>query len=228
MVSVPARDGEVNRHGFLTIRCYRSHPGPYNPVRERGDSNSSRNADLEPVYSLRPRAHARRATIFRMVYLLTFGCYGHWLPGDERGSVDRTRGEHRGGPIVPSFALVGHSIHAMSTSCFTLTLHDAHLVLQAIQEVCTFRGYGLLAAHVRATHVHAVADLPGEPGDALRDFKAYASRALNRAHGTGTRWSRGGSTRRLPTPDAIRAAVRYVAENQGDEMALFVADNPPA
>ena len=186
-------------------------------MRERGDANSSCRIPL-------PEAHARRATIIRMVYLLTFGCYGHWLPGDERGSVDRTRGEHRGGPIAPSPALVDHSRHAMSTSCFTLSLPDARVVLQAIREVCTFRGWGVLAVHVRATHVHAVADLPGEPGDALRDFKAYASRAMNRAHGARKHWSRGGSTRRLLTPEAINAAIRYVAEHQGNEMALFVAD----
>jgi len=167
----------------------------------------------------------RRVTIFRMVYLLTFGCYGQWLPGDERGSVDRTRGEHRGGPIAPSASLVEQSLLAMSGSCCALSLPDVRLVLKAVREVCSFRGWGLLAAHVRSTHVHLVVDLPGESSDALRDFKAYASRALNREHASRKHWSRGGGSQRLVTPEAIRTAVKYVAENQGDEMALFVGDN---
>ena len=134
-----------------------------------------------------------------MVYLLTFSCYGHRLPGDERGSVDRTRGEQRGGLIAPSKALLEHASRR-------------------------FRGWELLAAHVRTTHVHAVTDLPCEPGNALRDFKTYSSRALNRTQGACTRWSRGGSTRRLLTPEAIRAAIKYVADRQGSQMALFVAE----
>ena len=158
-----------------------------------------------------------------MVYLLTFGCYGHWLPGDERGSVDRTRGDHRGGAIVPSPALDSHSRHLMKEPGYLLSLQNAGVVLAAIREVCRFRNWGLLAAHVRTTHVHAVVDLDREPGDALRDFKSYASRALNRFEGAKTRWSRGGSTRSLPSPEAVRAAVRYVASGQGEAMALFVA-----
>ena len=57
----------------------------------------------------------------------------------------------------------------------------------------------------------------------LRDFKSYSNRALSRVEGPRTRWSRGGSTRRLPTPEAVRAAVRYAAAGEGEEMALFVA-----
>jgi hypothetical protein len=70
-----------------------------------------------------------------MVYLLTFGCYGQWLPGDERGSVDRSRGKHRGGAIVPSSYLVEDSRGMMPASGFVLSLGDAELVLAAIHEV---------------------------------------------------------------------------------------------
>ena len=42
------------------------------------------------------------------------------------------------------------------------TRRDA--VLKVIQEVCGHRGWGLLAAHVRSNHVHAVveAEIPPE------------------------------------------------------------------
>ena len=36
------------------------------------------------------------------------------------------------------------------------------------------------------------------------------------------RWAREGSTRTLPTQEAIHAAVRYVAEGQGAAMAVYV------
>ena len=159
-----------------------------------------------------------------MVYLLTFGCYGQWLPGDERGSVDRSRGQSRGGPIVPSSYLVEESRRVMPSSGVVLSLAEAETVLEAIQEVCDFRGWGLIAAHVRSTHVHVVVDLPVEPSSALRDFKAYASRGLNLGRPARRYWSRGGSKRRLLTAEAIRSAVRYAAEEQGGEMALFVGD----
>jgi REP element-mobilizing transposase RayT len=159
-----------------------------------------------------------------MVYLLTFGCYGQWLPGDERGSVDRSRGQSRGGPIVPSSYLVEESRLIMPYSDVVLSSAEAETVLAAIHEVCGFRGWGLLACHVRSTHVHVVVDLPGEPKGALRDFKAYASRGLNREHEARRHWSRGGNAARLLTQAAIRDAVRYVVEEQGEEMALFVGD----
>ena len=48
-------------------------------------------------------------------------------------------------------------------------------VLEAIQVVCSFRKWTLLAAHVRTTHVHVIvaADVP--PEKVMKDFKSYAS-----------------------------------------------------
>ena len=53
-------------------------------------------------------------------------------------------------------------------------------VLKAIQEVCGHRGWTLLAAHVRSNHVHTVVEAEAEPERVMNDFKAYASRRLNR------------------------------------------------
>ena len=60
------------------------------------------------------------------------------------------------------------------------------------------------------------------PNRVIADFKAYASRTLNRIEGNQKRWAREGSTRTLPTQEAIHAAVRYVAERQGAAMAVYV------
>ena len=138
--------------------------------------------------------------------------------------MDRGRGQSRGGPIVPSSYLVEESRRIMPYSGVVLSSAEAETVLAAIHEVCSFRGWGLLACHVRSTHVHVVVDLPGVPSDAFRDLKACASRELKRQQEARRYWSRGGNASRLFTPEAIRDAVLYVAEEQGEEMALFVGD----
>ncbi len=95
------------------------------------------------------------------------------------------------------------------------------IVLGAIQEVCSFRGWTLFAAHVRSTHVHVVLGGSVEVSYAIRDFKAYSSRALN-GGGQRRRWARGGNVLLLRDAGAVRAAVRYVVEGQGAAMAVYV------
>ena len=99
---------------------------------------------------------------------------------------------------------------------------EAIAVLRAMLETCVFRNWTLLAAHVRSTHAHLVVGGIVEASGAIRDFKAYASRALNRA-GTRRHWARGGNARLLRDSDAVRAAVRYVVDGQGVPMAVYVA-----
>jgi len=60
------------------------------------------------------------------------------------------------------------------------------------------------------------------PGHAIADFKAYASRALNKAEPPEKRWARGGNVRALSTK-AVDAAVRYVVDGQGEAMEVYVA-----
>ena len=98
----------------------------------------------------------------------------------------------------------------------------AGLALSALREVCLFRGWELLAAHVRTTHVHAVVDRIDQPNRAIADLKAYISRALNQLEGPRRRWSREGSTRSLRSDSAVQSAVRYVADKQGEPMAVYV------
>jgi len=96
-----------------------------------------------------------------------------------------------------------------------------------LREVCKYRGWGLLAAHVRTNHVHAVVEAEVAPEKVLTDFKAYASRGLNRLGTAGSdrrRWARHGSTRWLWKDEDVREAVRYVVEEQGEPMAVFVAE----
>jgi REP element-mobilizing transposase RayT len=106
--------------------------------------------------------------------------------------------------------------------------HEARpVVLAAIQRHCACRGWNLLAAHVRSNHVHVIVEAEARPEKIMNEFKAYASRALNqwKAGGSGRkRWARHGSTRWLWKDEDVRHALKYVIEEQGEAMALFVSD----
>ena len=163
-----------------------------------------------------------------MTYLLTFSCYGTCLPGDDRGWVDRARGNHRGGYQDSSSGLVGYSLGVMKQQPYHLDLPRARTVLEAIHEVCRFRSWEILAAHIRTTHVHAVVG-GCDPERAILDFKSYSSRALSRQGFEAperNRWARSGSTRYLATSEAIAAAITYVVDQQGEPMAVYETASP--
>ncbi len=98
------------------------------------------------------------------------------------------------------------------------------IVLQTIQQVCTYRGWSLLAVHVRTTHVHVVVHANQAPEKIMNDCKAYASRNLTAAgfeQPERKRWTRHGSTRYLWQPEHVEAAIRYVVDEQGEPMVVY-------
>ena len=102
-------------------------------------------------------------------------------------------------------------------------------VLQSLFDVCSCRGYFLLAAHVRTNHVHVVTAAHCKPEQVMNAMKAYSSRALNKHVLDGTsrrRWARHGSTRHLWTADDVRAAIEYVVRKQGEPMEVFETSAP--
>lgn len=117
----------------------------------------------------------------------------------------------------------------MSQSPYQLDSQSRAIVLQTFQEVCTHRGWHLLAAHVRSSHVHVIVEGDVRPEKVMNDFKVYASRALNqhaRDEPGRKRWARHGSTRWLWNDQDVRDAIRYVLEEQGEPMATFLGDVP--
>ena len=98
-------------------------------------------------------------------------------------------------------------------------------VLAAMKGHCAYRGWLLLAAHVRTNHAHVVLEAEVRPERIMNELKAYASRELNRVEGiVRRRWARHGSTRWLWHDADVMNAVRYVVDEQGLPMALFVAE----
>ena len=65
------------------------------------------------------------------------------------------------------------------------------------------------------------------PERIMNEFKSYASRELNQLTSERPdrkRWARHGSTRWLWKDEDVRQALAYVVDEQGEPMALFVAD----
>jgi REP element-mobilizing transposase RayT len=153
-----------------------------------------------------------------MTYLITFSCYGHHLHGDEEGSVDRRRNTFGNERVLPNRAYSNASKNAMDQPLYVLDLARRSVVLAALHEVCYYRLWTMLAAHVRSSHVHVVVEADAPAERVLTDFKAYASRALNKA-GLDTpdrkRWARHGSTKYIWDNQDVSAAIRYVVDEQG-------------
>jgi REP element-mobilizing transposase RayT len=159
-----------------------------------------------------------------VTYLITFSCYGRHLHGDESGSVDRTHNVPGTAVLELDLSRAAAERERMDQAPYILDQPRRDAVLQAIQAVCTHRGWSLLAAHVRSTHVHTVVDSEATPERVMTDFKAYASRGLNRLsldQPGRKRWTRHGSTRWLWKTEHIAAAVEYVVDEQGSAMSVF-------
>lgn len=163
-----------------------------------------------------------------MTYFLTFSCYGARLHGHDSGSVDPHHNIPGTRLIEPSAARLSSARNRMTQEPYQLDQSRRPIVLASLQEHCRYRNWVLLAAHVRSNHVHIVVEASAAPEKMLNELKAYASRALNRLGLDGKdrrRWSRHGSTRYLWKRDQIESAIAYVADGQGDPMALYVNEN---
>ncbi len=167
-------------------------------------------------------------------WLLTWTCYGNWLPGDERGFVSRVR-DHRPdelhSPTRREHDAPGEEYDAgmsglwqsargrLKCDPIRLNRDQARALLDQFHETAEYRSWVIHAAAVMANHAHIVVEALSEvdPSDLLADFKAYGSRALNRQWGkpaSGTWWTEGGSKRKKATAEAIEEAIEYVRDQQ--------------
>ncbi len=162
-----------------------------------------------------------------MRYLITFSCYGLHLHGDESGSVDRDHNVPGSRVLDGDPQLAAIKRGRMPQPPYYLDPGRRDAVLAAICAHCGHKVWGLLAVHVRTTHVHVVVEAEVRPEKVMNELKAYASRELNRRGFDGPnrrRWARHGSTRWLWKDEDVRGAIRYVVEEQGEPMALLVGE----
>jgi REP element-mobilizing transposase RayT len=160
-------------------------------------------------------------------YLITLACYGTHLHGDEAGSVDRRHNLSGSRVLEPDSRRATAERREMLQDPYVLNQAERAVVLAAIQRHCAHRGWNLLAAHVRSTHVHAVVEAETRAERIMNEFKSYASRELNQMGSDQAgrkRWARHGSTRWLWRDEDVRQALPYRIDEQGEPMALFVAE----
>ncbi|MBI1763906.1 MAG: transposase [Acidobacteria bacterium] len=161
-----------------------------------------------------------------LAYFISFRCYGTWLHGDARGSVDRSHNRY-GTPFLSHDELREYEeFQRLNRAPVTLDTARRTVVEQTVREVCQQRQWLLHALNVRTNHVHSVITAGREPEDAMNDLKAYATRRMREAGvlpPDQKPWSRHGSTRWLWTPHSLACAIDYVLNCQGDELPNFAA-----
>ncbi len=161
-----------------------------------------------------------------LAFFITFTCYGTWLHGRENGSVDKGHNSF-GTPWLPPDPEREKAMRdRMDQPPYLLDEPRRRLVLQSVQNVSTYRGWQLLALHVRSNHVHSVVQGEVDPERIMNDFKSYASRSLNEANldeKGRKRWTRHGSTEYLWTPERVESAVNYTLHQQGKPMEVYAA-----
>ncbi|MBY0506471.1 MAG: hypothetical protein K2X03_21310 [Bryobacteraceae bacterium] len=152
-----------------------------------------------------------------MTYMITFSGYGTHLHGHELGSWKD------GALQPPNTAREKIMRERMIQPPFVLDSPQRPMVLDALVTLAGKRGWTLLAAHVRTTHVHAVLVCEAPAQRALVACKASATQALNLADGQleRRRWSQGGNVLHLRSSSAVTAAIRYVLHRQGEPMSVY-------
>ena len=164
-----------------------------------------------------------------LAYLITFTCYGTRLHGSVFGSVDEDHNAYGADYLRPDTARMLVAKKLMKHSPYRLDARRRTVVLGALRQHCEQRSWKLLAVHVRSTHIHFVVAADEKPEIILNQVKAYSSRALNRSgfdDRCGSRWTLHGSTRYIWKPEHVRAAMSYVARQQGPPMAVWEIEDP--
>ena len=152
-------------------------------------------------------------------YLITFRCYGTWVHGDSRGSMDRRHNVYGTPKIVSNPALQRADSRQTKHAPVVLDFRQRATVEEAIREVCEYRKYALHAVNVRTNHVHSVVTANQKPEPILDAFKSYSTRALRRdgLSPSVKPWARHGSTIYLWKERSVARAIEYVMLEQGDE-----------
>jgi hypothetical protein len=109
---------------------------------------------------------------FPLAYLITFRCYGTWVHGDERGSMDRQHNVYGTSKIAPNSRLLRSDTKQLKYPPCSLGPKGRQVVEKAVREVCDHRKYILRAINVRTNHVHTVVTAMRKPESVLIAFQA--------------------------------------------------------
>ncbi len=161
---------------------------------------------------------------YPLAYLITFTCYGTFLHGDERTSVDRHHSGFDTPPLLPNTSRVQAVRRQLKQKPYRLDQRRRQIVLEALREACRDHHWWVFAAHVRSNHVHVVVQAETKPESVLGTLKARASRRLTRCGVDPTgrrRWTSHGSTEYLWREEDVDSVIEYVVDRQGEKMAVY-------
>ena len=152
-----------------------------------------------------------------LAYFFTWGTYGTWLPGDERGWVRYAHGFQRPNPIRELEARA-----KMTEDACILNPRQRAIVEQTIKDHCQIRGWHLHAVNCRTNHVHVVVTAARDPDVVREQFKAWCTRRLKEnqradnpaAVGREKWWAERGSGQYLNDQAGLDDACAYVVEGQ--------------
>ena len=160
-----------------------------------------------------------------LAHLITFRCYGSWLHGDRRGSVDQLHNHYKA-PFAPvSENRKRHNKSVLKSDPVLLDASRRVSVEKAIRETCLHRKWELRAINVRTNHVHVVVSIGVKKSElALNAFKANATRQMKEDgcwEMNHSPWVDKGSRRYLWSERSVARAIEYVTNGQGDELPDF-------
>ena len=157
---------------------------------------------------------------------IVFRCYGTWLHGDHRGSMDRDHNLYRTARIASNSPFENSDRQQLKHPPISLNARQRATVKKAVRTVCEHRRYVLRCINVRTNHAHSVVTAMCKPEPVLDAFKSYSTRELRRAGLIGMNqkpWARHGSTIYLWKEKDVAKAIEYVMLSQGDD--LFSLDD---
>jgi REP element-mobilizing transposase RayT len=172
-------------------------------------------------------------------WLITWTCYGTWLPGDQRGFVGNFReddGTHVNfntpdTPYAADLPRLEYWIREqMKGDPISVGKPEADALIAQFRPTAHVRAWSLEAASVMRNHVHLVVGVTGDPEPelVLELFKSWATRAIKKVREVPINrkfWTVNGSKRKLPDEAAVKAAVVYVTKKQPDPLATWWGDH---
>jgi REP element-mobilizing transposase RayT len=148
-----------------------------------------------------------------LAYFISWTCYGTWLPGDQRGWVDKHEANSQVPYKAPDPKHQAWAMERMAEPPVTLTTDQRGLAERAIRETCRHRTWVAHEVNVRSNHAHIVVTAPNTtPERVLQSLKANATRLLKTTAPRKHWWTEGGSTRYLNNEQSVAAAIQYVRD----------------
>ena len=168
-----------------------------------------------------------------LAYFISFSTYGSHLPGDSRGWVDADHNIH-GTPVRTANSVLLDTVKQQGIVEYALdSEQQRQLVLEALMETCRFRGWCLIAAHIRIHHAHFLVKAECPPEKVLTAAKANATRILKEYLNSreipipAKFWAAHGSTRYVWDAKDLDPLTHYIYHEKGVPMSRFCLNPDP-